>query len=116
LYNHLGRFVLSAMLAPLQKDFGINDEQAGRLVTAFMIGHFFTSPFFGWPGDRASRKWLIADGILVWSIGTILMGFAATFTMMIAFRGLVGLGEDSYAIISPSLISDSYTPAKRNKG
>jgi hypothetical protein len=36
--------------------------------------------------------------------------------MMIAFRGLVGLGEDSYAIISPSLISDSYTPAKRNKG
>jgi MFS family permease len=34
--------------------------------------------------------------------------------MMIAFRVLVGLGEASYATISPSLISDNYGPAKRN--
>ena len=50
----------------------------------------------------------------MWSLGTILTGFAATFAMMIAFRVLVGLGEASYATISPSLISDSYAPAKRN--
>jgi MFS family permease len=114
LFNYLDRFVLSAVLTPLQKDLGINDDQAGRLVTAFMIGYFFTSPIFGWLGDRCSRKWLIAAGIFVWSVGTILTGFAATFAMMIAFRMLVGLGEASYATISPSLISDSYAPAKRN--
>jgi MFS family permease len=114
LFNYLDRFVLSAVLTPLQKDLGINDGQAGRLVTAFMIGYFVTSPVFGWLGDRCSRKWLIAAGIFVWSVGTILTGFAATFAMMIAFRVLVGLGEASYATISPSLISDSYGPAKRN--
>src|SRR5580692_1909172 len=114
LFNYLDRYVLSAVLTPLQKDLGINDGQAGRLMTAFMIGYFVTSPVFGWLGDRASRKWLIAAGILVWSIGTILTGFAATFALMIAFRVLVGLGEASYATISPSLISDSYAPAKRN--
>ena len=38
LFNYLDRFVLSAVLTPLQKDLGINDGQAGRLVTAFMIG------------------------------------------------------------------------------
>jgi len=114
LFNYVDRFVLSAVLTPLQKDLGINDGQAGRLMTAFMIGYFFTSPFFGWLGDRCSRKWLIAAGIFVWSLGTILTGFAATFAIMIAFRVLVGLGEASYATISPSLISDSYGPAKRN--
>src|ERR1017187_2735905 len=114
LFNYLDRFVLSAVLTPLQKDLAINDEQAGRLVTAFMIGYFLTSPIFGWLGDRWSRKWLIAAGIFVWSIGTILTGFAATFAMMLSFRMLVGLGEASYATISPSLISDSYAPAKRN--
>jgi MFS family permease len=98
----------------LQKELGINDGDAGRLVTAFMIGYFFTSPFFGWLGDRFPRKWLIAAGILVWSLGTMLTGFAPTFVSMIAFRVLVGLGEASYATISPSLISDSYGPAKRN--
>src|ERR1039457_6535585 len=114
LFNYLDRYVLSAVLPPMQKDLAINDEQAGRLVTAFMIGYFVTSPVFGWLGDRWSRKWLIAAGIVVWSVGTILTGFAATFAMMLAFRALVGLGEASYATISPSLISDSYAPAKRN--
>ena len=114
LFNYLDRFVLSAVLTPLQKDLGINDGQAGRLVTAFMIGYFITSPIFGWLGDRGSRKWLIAAGILVWSVSTILTGFVATFAILIAFRVFVGVGEASYATISPSLISDSYGPAKRN--
>ena len=114
LFNYLDRFVLSAVLTPLQKDLGLNDGQAGRLVTAFMIGYFLTSPVFGWLGDRGSRKWLIAAGILVWSVGTVLTGFAETLAMILAFRVLVGVGEASYATISPSLISDSYPPAKRN--
>src|ERR1700677_1898603 len=114
LFNYLDLYVLSAVLTPLQKDLAINDGQAGRLMTAFMIGYFVTSPVFGWLGDRCSRKWLIAAGIFVWSVGTILTGFAAKFAMMLSFRVLVGLGEASYATISPSLISDSYAPAKRN--
>src|ERR1039457_2940532 len=114
LFNYLDRFVLSAVLTPIQKEFGLNNDQAGWLGTAFMLGYFVTSPVFGWLGDRWSRKWLIAAGIFVWSVGTILTGFAATFAMMLAFRVLVGLGEASYATISPSLISDSYAPAKRN--
>lgn len=114
LLNYLDRWVLSAVLAPLQKDLGINDFQAGWLGSAFMIGYFLTSPVFGWLGDRTSRKWLIAAGILVWSLGTILTGFAATLAMMIVFRVLVGVGEASYATISPSLITDSFIPAKRN--
>ena len=114
LFNYLDRYVLSAVLSPLQKELAINDGQAGRLVTAFMIGYFVTSPFFGWLGDRCPRKWLIAAGIFVWSLGTMLTGFAPTYVSMICFRVLVGLGEASYATISPSLISDSYAPQKRN--
>jgi MFS transporter, Spinster family, sphingosine-1-phosphate transporter len=114
LLNYLDRYVLSAVVSPLQKDLGLNDSQAGWLPTAFMIGYIITSPAFGWLGDRWSRKWLIATGIFVWSVGTVLTGFAATFAIMIAFRALVGVGEASYATISPGLISDSYGPAKRN--
>ncbi|HEX5399689.1 MAG TPA: MFS transporter, partial [Verrucomicrobiae bacterium] len=108
LFNYLDRFVLSAVLTPLQKDLGLNDSQTGWLGTAFMIGYFVTSPVFGWLGDRWSRKWLIAIGIFIWSVGTVLTGFATTFAMMIGFRVLVGLGEASYATISPGLISDSH--------
>jgi len=114
LFNYLDRFVLSAVLPPLQKDLHLNDGQAGALVSAFVLGYFFTSPLFGYFGDRGSRKWLIAAGILVWSAGTVLTGFATTFLMILAFRMLVGVGEASYATISPSYLSDTFVPARRN--
>ena len=52
LFNYLDRYVLSAVLTPLQQELHIDDGQAGRLVTAFMIGYFVTAPVFGWLGDR----------------------------------------------------------------
>jgi MFS family permease len=114
LLNYFDRYVLSAVLPSVQRDLHLNDGDAGRLNTAFMLGYFLTSPFFGYFGDRASRKWLIAAGIFVWSLGTVLTGYATTFAVMVCFRVLVGVGEASYATISPSFISDTFGPDKRN--
>jgi MFS transporter, Spinster family, sphingosine-1-phosphate transporter len=114
LFNYFDRYVLSAVLPSVQRDLAISDGDAGRLATAFMIGYFVTSPVFGYLGDRSSRKWLIAAGIFVWSLGTVLTGFAATFAALVGFRIMVGVGEASYATISPSYISDTYGPAQRN--
>src|SRR5438045_5762611 len=79
-----------------------------------MIGYFATAPFFGYLGDRISRKWLIAMGIFVWSLGTVLTGYASNFKILLCYRVLVGLGEASYATISPGILSDTFSAAKRN--
>jgi MFS family permease len=114
LLNYLDRSVLNAVRTPLAGEFGVGYGASGRMVTAFMIGYFVTSPFFGYLGDRWSRKWLIAFGIFVWSLGTVLTGYASTFAMLLCYRVLVGLGEASYATISPSLLSDAFDANKRN--
>lgn len=114
LFNYLDRSVLSAVLPALQKDLRLDDNQGGTLGTAFMLGYFVTSPFFGFLGDRLPRKWLIALGIFVWSLGTVLSGVANGFWNLIWFRVLVGVGEASYATISPSLIADRFFGTRRN--
>jgi predicted MFS family arabinose efflux permease len=114
LLNYLDRFVLNAVRTPLSADFHLSYGSSGRTVTAFMIGYFVTSPFFGYLGDRWSRKWLIAIGIFIWSLGTMLTGLAQSFTALLAFRVLVGLGEASYATVSPSIISDAFAATRRN--
>lgn len=114
LFNYIDRYVTFQVLESIQREFHLTDGQAGRLNSAFMLGYFLTSPFFGYLGDRVARKWLIAAGIFVWSLGTVMSGLATGFISMLGFRVMVGLGEASYATISPSLISDSYGPAKRN--
>ncbi len=114
LFNYLDRYIINAVRTPMAADFGLSYGDSGRLFTAFMIGYFITSPFFGYLGDRISRKALIIFGIIVWSIGTVLTGFAQTFGLLLFFRALVGVGEASYATLSPGIISDSWKPANRN--
>lgn len=114
LFNYLDRYVLSAVRTPIASQFGLDYEQSGRLFTIFMLGYFLTSPIFGYLAGRISRKILIVVGILVWSVGTVLTGLATSFTTLLCFRALVGVGEASYATLSPGLISDVYPPGKRN--
>ena len=114
LFNYMDRYVVNQVVSSIQSDFRLTDGQVGLINTAFMIGYFVTAPFFGYLGDRLARKWLIAFGIFMWSLGTIMTGFATGFASLLSYRILVGLGEASYATISPSLIADSYEPAKRN--
>ena len=114
LFNYLDRYVLPAVLTPMQKDLHLSAGDAGWANTAFMLGYFVTSPFFGYLGDRFPRKWLIALGIFVWSLGTTLTAFSTGFALLLVFRVLVGLGEASYATLSPAWLSDLFSPAKRN--
>jgi MFS transporter, Spinster family, sphingosine-1-phosphate transporter len=114
LFNYLDRYVLSVVLPPLRAELSLDYGQAGTIGTAFMLGYFLTSPVFGYLGDRASRKWLIAGGIFVWSLGTVMTGFAHSYGELLFYRVLVGVGEASYATISPSLIADKFVGPKRN--
>lgn len=114
LVNYLDRFLMPAMISPVEKELGLNDDQFATAVIAFMWGYFLTSPFFGYLGDRVSRKWLVAGGVLVWCLGTALSGTAHSLLSLVLFRVLVGFGEASYATISPGWIADLYPAARRN--
>lgn len=114
LFNYLDRYVLSGVLTPLKAELSLSDGDLGRIQTIFMIGYFVTSPLFGFLGDRIARKWLIAAGIFVWSVGTVFTGWANGLAELLFFRVLVGVGEASYATTSPALISDLFPPKARN--
>lgn len=116
LFNFLDRYVLSAVLGPIKSDLHIeNDADMGRMATAFMLGYFLTSPLFGYLGDRFSRKKLMAIGVIGWSLGTCLTGYAQGFAFMIFCRIVVGLGEASFGAIGPAVLSDAFAQDKRNR-
>lgn len=115
LINYLDRYLVVGVGTGLQAELGINDGQFGDIATAFMWGYFVTSPLFGWLGDRYPRRWLIAGGVLVWSVATALSGLSASYGSMLLARVFVGIGEASYATLSPTIIDDIAPPEKKNR-
>ena len=106
LVNYIDRFLVMAVSERFGAEFGLSDKRRAAIVTAFMIGYMLTSPIFGSLGDRRARKGLIAGGVALWSIATVLSGFATGFTTMFLARVAVGVGEASYATLSPTIIDD----------
>jgi MFS family permease len=114
LCNYLDRYILPAVLGPIEKDLGLNDSEFGTVAAIFMAGYFLTAPVFGYLGDHLPRRWLIALGVAVWCAGTMLSGTAHGLGALVCFRILVGIGEASYGTLGPAWIADLYAPAKRN--
>jgi predicted MFS family arabinose efflux permease len=113
--NYIDRYVLPAVSPRIQAALRLNDAQLGLLGSAFLLSYFITSPVFGWFGDRGRRTRLMAAGVAVWSLATAAGGIARSFAQMLCARGVVGVGEASYAAISPAVISDYYPSERRGR-
>jgi len=115
LLNYLDRYVLPSVVAPLERGLGLDDRQFGMVATAFMLGYFLTAPLFGWLGDRLPRRPLVAVGVLIWSVATMLSGRAGGLASLVLLRVVVGIGEASYGTIGPAWIADLFPRERRNQ-
>ncbi|XP_068210246.1 protein spinster-like [Palaemon carinicauda] len=114
LINYMDRYTVAAILTDIQASFGIGEAEAGLLQTAFIFAYMIMAPLFGWLGDRYNRKWLLAVGILFWSIATLLGSFMQDYGSFLALRCVVGVGEASYTTIAPTIISDYFVGDERS--
>ncbi|HEY0713628.1 MAG TPA: MFS transporter, partial [Polyangia bacterium] len=113
--NYLDRYVTGGMLPLIIGDLGISDGQAGALQSVFIFVYAFASPVAGWLGDRVRRIPVATIGVIGFCLATFGSGLSTGFASLLLFRALVGVGEASYAVVSPSLISDYYPAERRIK-
>ena len=110
--NYVDRYVGAATLPLILASLSLSDASGGLLQSAFIITYSLVCPIVGWIGDRGNRARLAAAGVFVWSAATVASGLAPTYLALLLARAVVGVGEASYAVVTPSLLSDCY-PADR---
>src|SRR5438874_1705973 len=110
--NYLDRYVSAATLPLILTDLAISDAQGGLLQSLFIVAYALACGPAGWLGDAGKRLHLVAGGVFVWSVATVASGLAPTYGWLLIARAVIGIGEASYAVVTPSLLSDCY-PAER---
>jgi len=111
--NFAARQVFVPLIPLLRAPLGATDDQLGSLQTVLLVVLAIASVPFGLLADRVSRKFIIALGIVFWSIATFVGGLAIGFAFLLVTRAFVGLGEAAYAPAAQSMISGSFPNERR---
>jgi predicted MFS family arabinose efflux permease len=115
LVNYIDRYILPGVQEMVKSEFHVSDERIGTLTMWFFITYIVTAPLTGWLGDRLPRKPLIVIGALLWSGTNLFTAMVHNFDGLLVRHAALGIGEASFGIYGPALLSDFYGPEKRNR-
>ena len=113
----MDRYTIAGVLDEVQDYYDISDSLAGFLQTVFIIFYLVFAPINGFLGDRYNRKMIMTVGVTIWVMAVLGSSFIPSnyFYIFLILRGIVGIGEASYATIAPTLIADLFTGTARSK-
>lgn len=116
LFNYIDRLIVPGLAKSLATSELLLDRgRIGLLGTGMTLVYAITSPWFGHLGDLRNRPRLIALGVAIWSVATVLGGFAISFATLFIARAILGIGEAAYGSIAPSLLADSFPRRLRGR-
>jgi MFS family permease len=112
--NIIDRQMLGILIDPIKLELGVSDAAMGLLTgTSFALLHVVVMiPIASW-ADRRSRRNLIAWGLGVWSLLTVLTGVARNFAEIFWVRLGLGVGEATGVPASHSLVADFFPIDRR---
>jgi predicted MFS family arabinose efflux permease len=113
--NFYDRHVPAALVEPMRKEFHLSDTQIGLIGSAFIWIYAIIGVPLGRIADTASRKKLLAWGVVIWTALTASAGLATTYTFLLFSRVGVGVGEAACAPAATSWLGDLFPPDKRSR-
>jgi MFS family permease len=93
--NYVDRGALPTAAHLIQDDLHLSEPQLGWLFSAFSWTYVCCQIPVGWLAERYGAHRLLAAGLTLWAVATILIGTAHTFPALLALRLLLGIGESA---------------------
>ncbi|WP_273187120.1 spinster family MFS transporter [Hyphomonas adhaerens] len=114
IFNFIDRSIFAILTEPMKTSLKLEDWHMGVLGgLAFAI--FYTT--LGIPiarlAERRSRIGIIVIALSLWSLMTVMCGFAMGFMSLFMFRLMVGVGEAGCTPPAQSVIADYFKPSSR---
>lgn len=112
--SFVDRQIIAVLATQIQEEMAMSNMQVGLLYgTAFSFIYAVCGIPMGRLADLYSRKLMIVLGLVVWSLMTVVSGFATSLTFLIVARMFVGVSESALSPAVYSLLSDYFRPEQR---
>jgi MFS family permease len=114
--DYFHRYIPSTLKDQIKADLYLSDFQTGVVYTSFIVSYMIVCPIIGFVAIKWNfkRKYVIAAGIILWSIATSVTGLCNSFYIILIPRILFGIGEAIYGTLGPALLCDFFIPSQRS--
>ena len=98
-------------------DMGIKGQpvQMGLLMTLFLIAYGISNVFLSPIGDYLGPRKAMCLSIFLWCLSLFIGGIAATFTIMLAARVILGIGEGMHWPMQSKYVKNWFPPHERGQ-
>jgi MFS transporter, DHA2 family, multidrug resistance protein len=105
--------VVNVALPHMQGSFGQDLSAITWVATSYSIAEIIMATMAGWWSTFLGRKRLFLASFALFTVGSILAGTAQTFTQMIIYRILQGIGGGSLIPLSQAIIRETFPPEEQ---
>lgn len=109
---YVDRVNISVAAGDLRQEFHLTNSQMGRVFSAYAYFYAIIQLFGGWLADTLGPRLTLGLFGAVFSVATIMTGFAGSLTQLTGARALLGLGEGPALAVATRALA-SWTPPAR---
>jgi MFS transporter, ACDE family, multidrug resistance protein len=102
----MGVNFIQPALPAMTEPFGISDSALSLIMTVFTAPAIVLAPIFGVIADIYGRRLLLAGGLILFGISGTAMALATSFTWLLVFRAIQGIGFSAVIPLTIVLIGD----------
>ncbi|WP_432735908.1 DHA2 family efflux MFS transporter permease subunit [Maridesulfovibrio sp. FT414] len=105
--------VVNVSLSHMMGSFGANVSSITWVATSYSIAEIIMVTMAGWWSSLLGRKNFYVASLILFTVGSILCGTATSFTQMIIYRIIQGIGGGALIPISQAIIRETFPLEKQ---
>ena len=114
LSDFMSRQVLTVVFPQLKAEWGLSDSELGALSSVVAIAVGVLAFPLSLVADRLGRIRSLILMAAVWSLATLMCGFASNYQEMFVARFFIGLGEAAYGSVGLAVVLSIFPPQQRS--
>src|SRR5262244_325152 len=92
---------------------GASNDQSTWVLTSYLVSNAIILPMTGWLAGALGRKRFFTSCLVVFTVSSLLCGFAPSLGFLLLFRVMQGAGGGGLQPMAQAILADTFPPEKR---
>jgi DHA2 family multidrug resistance protein len=111
--ENLDTSIANVALPYIAGNLGSSNDESTWVLTSYLVSNAIVLPISGWMAARFGRRQFFMTCLTVFTVSSLLCGFAPSLGMLLLFRVLQGAGGGGLQPMAQAILADTFPPQQR---